>query len=70
MRNAASEVKERGRQPLLRLRCGCCGYGVSVRVLPERCPMCGGATWEHQARRPSLGSDDGRLSPWRTTSRD
>jgi rubrerythrin len=32
-------------------QCSECGYGVTVsRVLP-RCPMCGGTSWEHSARR-------------------
>jgi hypothetical protein len=29
------------------LRCVGCGYGVTVRLAPERCPMCGGSAWEH-----------------------
>jgi hypothetical protein len=27
------------------LRCPRCGYGVTVRIAPERCPMCGGSAW-------------------------
>lgn len=32
------------------LRCASCGYGVTVRVAPDRCPMCGGSVWEHAPR--------------------
>ena len=35
---------------LERLRCGGCGYGVSVRKAPERCPMCHGSVWEQEPR--------------------
>ena len=31
---------------LSRFRCSGCGYGASRRDEPERCPMCGGRTWE------------------------
>jgi hypothetical protein len=31
---------------LFELRCAACGYGVAVRIAPERCPMCGGVAWE------------------------
>jgi hypothetical protein len=34
-----------GPSPLLRLRCDGCGYRASVRVTPERCPMCGESGW-------------------------
>src|SRR5919201_2886966 len=36
-----------GQAPRLNLRCTSCGYGVFVRTAPDRCPMCGGAIWEH-----------------------
>src|SRR5919108_2079395 len=36
-----------GQAPRLNLRCTSCGYGVFVRIAPDCCPMCGGATWEH-----------------------
>jgi hypothetical protein len=29
------------------LRCVASGYGVSVRIAPERYPVCGGSVWEH-----------------------
>jgi len=29
------------------LRCTSCGYGVLVRLAPDRCPMCGETVWEH-----------------------
>ncbi len=32
------------------LRCSACGYGVVVRIAPERCPMCRGSVWEHPHR--------------------
>jgi rubrerythrin len=31
--------------PRIDVRCEGCGYGAVVRDLPERCPMCGRATW-------------------------
>jgi hypothetical protein len=37
--------------PLTRLVCPSCGYGVSCRLAPERCPECGGGTWERQTWR-------------------
>jgi hypothetical protein len=40
---------------LVRLRCRGCGYGVSAREEPERCPMCHGTAWEHE-RRPHLSA--------------
>jgi rubredoxin len=39
-------------RPLLRFRCSNCGYGASRPTPPERCPMCGGTTWEYDAWRP------------------
>jgi rubredoxin len=27
-------------------RCSACGYGVTVRSILPRCPMCSGDTWE------------------------
>jgi hypothetical protein len=38
--------------PLLRLSCDGCGYGVSVRQTPKRCPMCGGSAWHVEGWRP------------------
>jgi hypothetical protein len=32
------------------LRCVACGYGVSVSIAPERCPMCSGAVWEQASQ--------------------
>jgi hypothetical protein len=32
------------------LRCVGCGYGVSVSIAPERCPMCSGSAWEHASQ--------------------
>jgi hypothetical protein len=33
---------------LSQFRCACCGYGASCKIAPERCPMCGGGTWEYE----------------------
>ena len=38
-------------------RCSACGYGASSRIAPERCPMCGGGTWEYEVRRWSSDLD-------------
>jgi primosomal protein N' len=35
------------------IRCAACGYGAVVARLPERCPMCGSASW----RAPSADRD-------------
>jgi len=31
---------------LREFRCTACSYGASCRIAPERCPMCGGGSWE------------------------
>jgi len=41
-----------GETPLHRFRCVGCSYGASCSAAPERCPMCGGSTWEYEAWRP------------------
>ena len=33
---------------LSRFRCAGCGYGASCKIAPERCPMCGGGSWEYE----------------------
>jgi rubredoxin len=39
-------------QARLEVRCAECGYGVAIRVPPERCPMCGGTVWsQFESRR-------------------
>ena len=48
--------------PKLSLECSSCGYGVAVATPPERCPMCGGSTWEHAG--PKWLSDSSSPS-WR-----
>jgi rubrerythrin len=47
---------------LHRFRCVKCSYGASRAAAPERCPMCGGATWEFEAWRP-FSSLTGDLAP-------
>ncbi len=37
-------------------RCTHCGYGVIVRMAPDRCPMCGAGTWEYVDQRVSAGT--------------
>jgi rubrerythrin len=37
---------------LFRFRCTGCAYGASRHAAPERCPMCGGSTWEFEDWRP------------------
>jgi hypothetical protein len=37
---------------LFRFRCTHCAYGASRQAAPERCPMCGGSTWEYESWRP------------------
>ena len=46
----------RAETPLARFRCSACRYGASCRIAPQRCPMCGGSTWELDSHRSSVGS--------------
>jgi hypothetical protein len=39
-------------EPLTQLCCEGCGYGVSCRTVPDRCPMCHGTEWAYAAWRP------------------
>jgi hypothetical protein len=41
-------------------RCTECGYGVTRRVAPERCPMCAATTWDYvrQQRPFALDADE------------
>jgi len=48
--------------PLFRFRCAGCSYGASRRSAPERCPMCGGSTWDYDSWRP-FSNLVGDLSP-------
>jgi rubrerythrin len=41
-------------------RCAGCGYGISVRELPDECPMCHGALWEPAEWRPFTSTQTGR----------
>ena len=38
--------------PTHRFRCVKCSYGASRAIAPERCPMCGGSSWEFDNWRP------------------
>ena len=38
--------------PAHRFRCVKCSYGASRAMAPERCPMCGGSSWEFENWRP------------------
>jgi hypothetical protein len=38
--------------PLLRFRCGGCGYCASCRRAPDRCPICGACAWEDDGWKP------------------
>jgi rRNA maturation endonuclease Nob1 len=38
--------------PIFRFRCAGCSYGASRATVPDRCPMCGGAEWDHETWRP------------------
>src|SRR6185312_6878600 len=52
--NAAQEQPARyARTQKYNLRCAACGYGVSRRPAPDRCPMCqSGGPWVHALWRP------------------
>jgi hypothetical protein len=41
--------------PAHRFRCVGCSYGASRAMAPERCPMCGGSSWEFENWRPFTG---------------
>lgn len=43
--------------PRMQLDCSRCGYGVSVRIAPERCPMCGGSAWDASGKRVRVRED-------------
>jgi rubrerythrin len=38
--------------PVHRFRCVNCSYGATRATAPERCPMCGGSSWEFENWRP------------------
>jgi Thioredoxin len=50
-------------EPLSQFRCVACGYGASCKIAPERCPMCGGGSWEYQERRYGDGCEVFSMSP-------
>lgn len=46
-----------------------CGYGASRGSAPDRCPMCGGTTWEYEDWRPfSQLNDDLAPKPRKSTT--
>jgi hypothetical protein len=54
--------------------CFGCGFGARGRMAPERCPICGGGTWEYAERRSTADRDlpvreavssDSTVSEWR-----
>jgi hypothetical protein len=49
---AATSTYEPLSAPKHTVRCGNCGYGAIVRVLPEACPMCRDSSWEPDLRQP------------------
>ena len=40
------------RMPMQDYRCATCGYGVSVRDIPDSCPMCHSTVWEPTVWQP------------------
>ena len=38
--------------PLFSFQCAVCMFGASCRAVPDRCPMCGGTTWDYVDWRP------------------
>lgn len=46
------EVELAHRLPIRDYRCAACGYGVSVREVPEACPMCRSTVWEPTVWQP------------------
>lgn len=43
-------TRGRRRWTQFELRCFLCGHAAVARIAPDRCPLCGGTTWEHPAR--------------------
>jgi rubredoxin len=48
----ASSSLDGDQGPIFRFRCAACSYGASRTKAPHRCPMCGGAEWDHERWRP------------------
>jgi hypothetical protein len=50
------------RLPIRDYQCATCGYGVSVRDVPDSCPMCRSSVWEPTVWQPfsrlARASDD------------
>lgn len=67
----ASSSLDGNQGPVFRFRCATCSYGASRATAPERCPMCGGAEWNHETWRPfsrlvadlSVGKDESQGIP-------
>jgi rubredoxin len=49
-RSPGQEGQAAAAERLSQFRCVSCGYGASCKIAPERCPMCGGGSWEYQER--------------------
>jgi hypothetical protein len=69
-RSEGESLAPRGPARPFDLRCASCGYGVAVRIAPDRCSMCGGSTWEHPAHqmRPldlAAGDEQPEAALWR-----
>jgi hypothetical protein len=49
-RYPGQDVPAAAAERLSQFRCVACGYGASCKIAPERCPMCGGGSWEYEDR--------------------
>lgn len=58
-----STMERAGSWPLSQFLCTACGYGASCRIAPDRCPMCGGHTWEHKTPGKAAGIPADRDRP-------
>ena len=46
------EVALEDRMPMRDYQCATCGYGVSMRDIPDSCPMCRSTVWEPTVWQP------------------
>jgi rubrerythrin len=49
--------KHAGPDPVPAFHCARCGHGARGRIAPERCPICGGGTWEYVEQRSTADRD-------------